>query len=63
MPERTEDYRYYGCPLRASAFKETEICEYQAVFDPEKPLSSLKEAEQDHALVDISRKIVEAAKA
>jgi adenylate cyclase len=50
-------------PLRASAFEETEICEYQAVCDPGKPLSSLNKAEQDQALVDISRKIVKSARA
>jgi class 3 adenylate cyclase len=50
-------------PVRASAFEETEICEYQAVCDPGKPLSSLNEAEQDQALVDISKTIVESARA
>ena len=49
-------------PLRASAFKETEICEYQAVCDSEKPLSSFNEAEQDQALVDIAKKIVESVR-
>jgi adenylate cyclase len=54
--------RVLWVPVRASAFTETEIYEYQAVCDPEKPLSSLNEAEQDQTLVNISRKIVESAR-
>jgi class 3 adenylate cyclase len=59
---RNDGLQVLWVPLRASAFEETEICEYQAVCDPKKPLSGLNEAEQDQVLVDISKKIVESAK-
>ena len=49
-------------PLRASSFEQTEICEYQAVWDANKPLNNLTEAEQDQALVTISKKIVESVR-
>nr|MBW4596902.1 leucine-rich repeat domain-containing protein [Brasilonema angustatum HA4187-MV1] len=47
----------FWIPLRFSSYKETAIEKYQAAHDPKKPLSSLSEAEQDGAWVDICEKI------
>lgn len=47
-------------PVRHSLYTETEIAEYQAAFDPSRPLASLREADVDKALVEIS-KIIKAA--
>ena len=44
-------------PVRDSLFTETEIAEYQAAFDPTRPLAGLSPAEVDKALVEISKKI------
>jgi hypothetical protein len=44
-------------PVRDSLFTETEIAEYQAAFDPARPLAGLSPAEVDKALVEISKKI------
>jgi hypothetical protein len=41
----------------ASLYEETEITEYQAANDPEKPLNSLTEAEVDLELVRIAKKL------
>ena len=60
--EKNHGLQILWVPVRASNVEHNDICEYQAVWDPAKPLNSLTEAEEDRALVDISRKIVEAAK-
>tara|TARA_R110002072_G_scaffold284587_1_gene449014 strand:- start:31606 stop:35547 length:3942 start_codon:yes stop_codon:yes gene_type:complete len=48
-------------PIGACLYEETEIAEYQSAIDPATPLKSLPEAEQDAALVEIARKIRNAA--
>ena len=44
-------------PVRDCLFGETEIKDYQAAWNPDRPLASLSAAEADKALVDISKKI------
>jgi len=44
-------------PVSYSSYQETEIGAYQAASDPEQPLKSLSEGEQDRVLVDICRSI------
>lgn len=44
-------------PVRDCLYTETEIYDYQAAFDPARPLAGLSQAEVDKALVEISKKI------
>jgi hypothetical protein len=58
---RKRGTRILWIPLRASLYRETEIGQYQAVHNPDKPLNSLKQAKLDQALVEICRQIKDAA--
>lgn len=49
--------------VSASSYEETELREYQAANDPEKPLDSLSLPEQNLALVKICKKIKQAVQA
>ncbi|WP_427162498.1 COR domain-containing protein [Aliinostoc sp. HNIBRCY26] len=44
-------------PLSFCLYEETEIAKYQAAHNPQQPLKSLSESEQDAALVEICKKI------
>lgn len=48
-------------PVSHSMYEETEIAEYQAASDPSKPLDGLSPSELNRVLVDIAKKIKEAA--
>jgi len=47
--------------VRPSAVDQTEISQYQALNDPKNPLSNLSDADQESEMVEICRKISEAA--
>ncbi len=47
-------------PIRASAYDVTPLMNFQAAYDPHRPLAVLPQAEQDQALVAISRRIASA---
>ncbi|MEE8586005.1 MAG: TIR domain-containing protein, partial [Acidobacteriota bacterium] len=47
----------YWIAVTASAYKETEIAEYQCANDPAQPLDSLTPAQQSQLLVEVCRKI------
>jgi TIR domain len=47
-------------PLRASAFDATALKNYQAAYDPARPIANLPRPKQDEALVTISKKIAAA---
>ncbi len=44
-------------PLRASVWEYTEISQFQAAWDPARPLNGLSQAERERVLVDISRSV------
>ncbi len=44
-------------PVRASAYQDTELVEFRAVHNPERPLNSLSESDKDQALLDIAERI------
>ncbi|MGQ4646768.1 leucine-rich repeat domain-containing protein [Lyngbya aestuarii] len=48
-------------PFSYSSYEETEIEKYQAAHSPRQPIDSLTQSEQNKALVDICKKIKEAA--
>ena len=54
--------RLVWIPIRASAFRQTRLKEYQAVIPPDKPLASMEESDQDEAWVTICEAIETAAK-
>jgi hypothetical protein len=58
---KTDGLTILWVPIRSSIFTETRIADYQAVHDPAKPLSKLKSADRDSALVAICKRIKEAA--
>jgi hypothetical protein len=47
-------------PVRKSAYKQTPLKDYQAVFDPGKPLAGMPKAKRDQALVEICEEIEKA---
>jgi len=49
-------------PVRASAYKTTALKDYQAVFDPDKPLANMKVAKRDQAWVRICEEIEKTCK-
>jgi hypothetical protein len=49
-------------PIRPSAYNQTQIRHYKAVFEPTRPLSRLTASQQDNALVKICEAIYKAAK-
>lgn len=53
----SEGLRIFWIPVRPSAYKQSPISAFQAAHTPDKPLSTLSEAERDQALVDIGQKL------
>jgi len=49
-------------PLKHAYFEGTRLTDYQAAWDPERPLKGLSDSDLDQALVDIARKIHQALK-
>jgi hypothetical protein len=49
-------------PIRGSAYRQTPLKNYQAAFDPSKPLASMAKAKRDQAWVKICEAIHKAAK-
>ena len=47
-------------PIRASAYDVTPLMNFQAAYDPHRPLAGLSRARQDQALVTISQRIASA---
>jgi hypothetical protein len=52
--------RILWVPVRASSYKKTALKDYQAVLDPDKPLSNMKGPERDQAWVRICERIEKA---
>lgn len=57
-----EGLTIFWVAVRASAYKQTKIVDFQAANDPSKPLAFLKSSERDSELNKICEKIVEAVK-
>lgn len=58
---KTEGLTIIWIPLTFSGYEGTEIEKYQAAYSPQQPLDSLNASELNRALVDICKKIKEAA--
>ena len=58
---KSEGLTIVWVPIGASLYEETDIADYQAAHDPNKPLNGLTEAELDSALVSIAKEIRDAA--
>jgi hypothetical protein len=54
------DVRIIWIPVRACAYKETLLKDYQAAIDPDKPLANMKKADRDKAWVKICEEIKKA---
>ncbi|WP_413173506.1 COR domain-containing protein [Anabaena azotica] len=59
---KKEGLTIFWIPIRASAYKVTEIEKYQAAHPPNRPLKSLSTAECDEAWVKICEEVAEAMK-
>ncbi|MEW6153524.1 MAG: GAF domain-containing protein [Actinomycetota bacterium] len=57
---RTRGRTVLWVPVSASSYDETPIAAYQATWDPGRPLDGLTRAEQNEALVRISKKVKQA---
>jgi len=53
----TDGMKIFWIPVRPSAYGHSPIAQFQAAHAPDKPLSSLRGAERDHAFVDIGEKL------
>ena len=58
---KSEGLTIVWVPIGASLYEATDIADYQAAHDPNKPLNGLTEAELDSALVSIAKEIRDAA--
>ena len=55
--------KIFWIPISASVYEKTELNNFQAAYDPSRPLDTLTSAQQNLALVEICKKICDAADA
>lgn len=57
---RTQGLKVFWIPVKASSVEQTEINDYQAAYDPKKPIAKIAAPHRDDAWVEICRKLKEA---